>query len=710
MTTLSSDRPNSDPGNDLFGHSPFAKSLSDSLCSYPGNDGIVFALHGPWGSGKSTVLSYVEYHIEQRPVSERPVIVNFNPWWFSGQENLARAFLGQLQAVLPQKSEKFKQLGDLLADFAEGVGGAIDLTGVTGGAGTVVGKILGKCKRAPKDVPALKDAIASILAESDQRVLVIVDDIDRLSPDEVRQLFTVIKALADFPNVVYLLAFDREVACEAIENQTGLRGPAFLEKIVQVPFELPPVDRVAMRGALFQRLKEVLGDYPAGTFDQSYWTNVYHDGIDALIQVPRDVVRLTNTLLVTFPAVVGEVNVVDFVALEALRVFLPDVYDLIRSNPERITGHGRDQAVGANGEALRPFREVLMEKIPDSARESTIDMLERVFPKIEQMEYGPDWLAQWRRSLRACHPEVFATYFRLSLPLGAVSRFEMDALLGLAGDTEEFGNVLLRAKDEKRPDGTSKARAILERLMDHVGEEISVEHAPSIICSLLGIGDMLIDPADELGMYDTGNITRCTRPAYHLLKQIDQDKREPTLAAGIATGHGIVVQARLLRALEEEAVKGGADASLLSSDSVEKLKEIWVDRVRELSIEDGFVSGPELSSVLRCWLKWGDKNEVRSWASGVIAADDALFQLVSQFLQHSKSNTMGDRAIRLQPRLNPTWMEDYIDLAACTARLQALEGGGNVPEEYREAVSQYLKEKDMLEQRIDPDGFDAFDD
>src|SRR5690606_40618583 len=97
-------------------------------------------------------------------------------------------------------------------------------------------------------------------------------------------------------------------------------------KIIQVPFELPPVDRVALRAALFKRLDEILGDVPEGAFDQSYWTNVYHDGIDALIQVPRDVVRFTNTLAVTYPAVRGEVNAVDFIALEALRVFLPGIH------------------------------------------------------------------------------------------------------------------------------------------------------------------------------------------------------------------------------------------------------------------------------------------------------------------------------------------------------------------------------------------------
>src|ERR1022692_3253121 len=375
MTALSADRPGTDPKDDLFGHAAFAKSLAESICRYPGNDGLVLALYGPWGSGKSTVLSYVRHFLEKRSEPERPVIVAFNPWWFSGQENLARAFLGQLQAVLPEKNAKFRQLGDLLSDFAESIGGVIDLTGVTYGAGSLVGKMLGKLKRKPKDVPALKAAITKVLVDARQRILIFIDDIDRLTPEETRQLFTVIKALADFPNVIYLLAFDREVAVQAIEARSGLPGQPYLEKIIQVPFELPPVDRVALRAAFFKRLDEVLQGTPDGLFDQSHWANVFHDGIDAMIQVPRDIVRFTNTLLVTYPSVVGDVNPVDFIAIEALRVFLPRVYDVVRTNPEQFCGVRSSNAYGANDEIIRlAFHDSWLQEVPERLRPSTMAM------------------------------------------------------------------------------------------------------------------------------------------------------------------------------------------------------------------------------------------------------------------------------------------------------------------------------------------------
>lgn len=709
MTALSADRPSIDPKDDLFGHAPFANSLADSICRYPGSDGLVLALYGPWGSGKSTVLSYVQHFLERRPESEQPVLVKFNPWWFSGQKNLARAFLGQLQAVLPARSEKFKQLGDLLADFAEGVGGLIDLTGVSGGAGGLIGKLLGQAKRKPKDVPALKDSITGILQKSGQRILVIIDDIDRLTPEETRQLFTVIKALADFPNVVYLLAFDRDVAARAIEQQSGLPGERYLEKIIQVPFELPPVDRVALRTALFKRLDEILGDVPEGSFDQSYWTNVYHDGIDALIQVPRDVVRFTNTLAVTYPAVRGEVNAVDFIALEALRVFLPGLYDVIRSNPDRFSGHSRDSRYDADERTKEAFHAGWAQALPVHLQESSKALIERIFPKTGRIGYGSDWLAEWRRNLRACHPDVFPIYFRLTVPPGAIRRGEMMALLSLAASPDDFGNALVQAKEERRPDGMSKARALLERLMDHVEKDIPDAHIPTVIQALFDVGDALIDPADERGMFDFGNVSRASRPVYHLLKRLSADRRADVLEAAMRAGRAVAVQSWLLKALDEEVEKA-QEATLLTADEVIRLKSVWLERIRVLAGESGFMGHPELPRLLATWKHWGEGTEVRAWCDRVTTSDEGLLNLLPKFLQHTRSQTMGDWAVRLQPRLNPSWLESYIDTAVTAARLQRLQRDDTVPDGAREAVSQYLTEFEVLQSGKDPDGIGAFDD
>ena len=713
MTALSADRPSSNPQEDLFGHAPFAESLANSICLYPGNDGLVLALYGPWGSGKSTVLCYVRHFLEQRPEAEQPVIVTFNPWWFSGQDNLARAFLGQLQAVLPAKNEKFKKLGDLFGGFAEGVGGLIDLSGMTGGAGSKIGKLIGLVtKRKPKDVPALKSEISKILREAEKRILVVIDDIDRLTPEETRQLFTVIKALADFPNVVYLLAFDREVAAQAIEQQSGMPGERYLEKIIQVPFELPPVDRVALRAALFKRLYEVLGDTSDGLFDQSYWTNAFYDGIDPLIQVPRDVVRFTNTLSVTYPAVRGEVNPVDFIALEALRVFLPGLYDVIRTNQDKFSGHSRDNRYEGDQKARAAFHEQWGQALPEQLRSSTRALLERIFPKIGQMGFGADWLAQWRRSLRACHPDVFPTYFRVAVPPGAIRRSEMLSLLSLTETPAALGIVLVDAASVKRPDGLSKARALLERLMDHVEEDIPGAHIPVFIGVLLDIGDSLVLESDQRGSFDFGNESRVTRVVYQLLKRVDRTQRHDLLKPAIVQGRAIGVQRYLVAALSDEVKKQseGGEEAFVDAATLDNLKACWLNGLKTKLSESELLAHSQLARLLAAWCLWGDQAEAKEWCEAATSTNDGLLTFLTKFCTYTRSQTVGDWAVRLQPRLNPASLERYIDSAACSQRLIDLRLTGGVPDMAREAVDQFLKEFEMLKAGKNPEGVGAFDD
>lgn len=709
MTALSSDRPSSNPTEDSFGHAPFAKSLAQSIVKYPSNDGLVISLFGPWGSGKSTVLNYVKYYLKESQQSEQPIIIDFNPWWFSGQENLAKAFLGQLQAVLPSKSAKFKKLGTLLGDFAEGLGGLADLSGVTGGLGEKFGALISKfSKSKPKDVPALKAEITKTLLEAKQKVLIVIDDIDRLTPDETRQLFTVIKALADFPNVIYLLAFDREVASKAIESHTRLPGERYLEKIIQVPFEIPPVDREALRSALFKRLDEVLDGTPDGMFDQSYWTNVFYDGIDSFIKVPRDIVRFTNTLSVTYPSVIGDVNPVDFIAIEALRVFFPNVYDALRNNPEHFAGHRSTSQNESQEEQLRnAFYDSVIKNIPDNYTNSIFALLQRIFPKLENSIYGYEWIPEWRKKQRACVPEIFPIYFRLTVPIGTVRRSEILELLALASTPDLLSKKLVDATLETRSDGLSKARVLLENLMDYVETEIPANSITTFINVLLDIGDQLILESDVKGTFDFGNESRVSRVVYHLLKRIDKDERSVILSAAIMRGSAVGVQRYLLASLSDEIVKqsDGSNEALINSDALNASKVAWITQLKKQSDEQ-LLTNSHLAKILVAWNLWGDQAEVREWCRNITSTNDGLLQFINKFCVHNTSQTVGDWAVRIKPRLNPKWLDKFLDTKDINQRLSNLLSSGQVPNFAMESVKQFVKEYEAIVKGLDPDNLD----
>ena len=237
-------------------------------------------------------------------------------------------------------------------------------------------------KSSVKNVIKLKTEIAEELRKQPRRIFVTVDDIDRLNPEEIRQLFGVIKSVADFPNVVYLLTFDKKVVIEALRESQGISGENYLEKIVQFPFELPLPDRSSLSRLLFARLESIMAGTPEGLFDQTYWGNVFMRGIEHFISTPRKINLLTNTLSVTYPAVQGEVNPVDFIGIETLRIFCPEAYNMIRTYPEKFTGR---EWVASKIDQLRTFQESWVTQIVEENREAVRGMLSQLFPKLGEM-------------------------------------------------------------------------------------------------------------------------------------------------------------------------------------------------------------------------------------------------------------------------------------------------------------------------------------
>ncbi len=166
---ISPDRPGEDPASDRLGYAPFAKHLADSILRLPSSEGLVVALYGTWGTGKTTMLNYVRYYSKQSPPDQQPTLVAFNPWWFSGSEDLIRTFFGQLQAHLGTAGRAASSLRNKLADLSETVS-VIPLPY------TEFGKMAAKVLRTkPKDVTKLKKEISAALLKRAKRILVIID-------------------------------------------------------------------------------------------------------------------------------------------------------------------------------------------------------------------------------------------------------------------------------------------------------------------------------------------------------------------------------------------------------------------------------------------------------------------------------------------------------------------------------------------------------
>ena len=708
---IGSDAPQTDPANDAFGYAPFAQRIAGAVCKTPSPQGLVMAIHGPWGVGKSTLLNFVKYDLARLPNDEKPIVIDFNPWWFSSREHLASQFLSQFRAKLPHESEILRTIGDKMADYGTAIGTTIAGTYGIPWLDKPIGFVLKLFKEKPKDIPALKADISTMLQRANQRFVFVIDDIDRLPPNDISELFKVIKALADFPNVIYLLSFDRKVVADALHTSLGVDGEAYIEKIVQAPFSLPAIDRLRLRQRLFVELDRILESLPLPNFDQAYWGNVYYDGLDHYVNKPRDIVRIVNALRVTYPAVAGEVNPVDFIALEFLRVFEPEVYGTICVNQDMFAGHA-DRGYRHDIEPEKTFHESWLTQIAPDYRSHIKDLVLHLFPKLASVwgktSYGSNWSVRWRKELRVCSPDIFDVYFRFGVSPDVLRRSEIEELMAVASDSDAVIQVLKTAAATKRPSGTSKAREYLERLYDHT-DEITPPSASGLLIALSHIGDDLLSPEDEQGgMMSLPNQWRLLFVTNHLLKRVPLADRKVILDRIIEQGKAFRLIVEIVSAIEEYRSKpdGSEDKPLSQVDeqTFNELKLKVIERVKELN-EQQLLAIPGLDVVIHYWIKWAGQEVVNERVSPILVSDALLPSFLEKYIAFSTTQGFGDRVACRIPCLNPKRLEPLTDISLLEPRVEQMLKRMDLTPNQRLAGEQFIKGMEKIRQGKDPNNF-----
>jgi predicted KAP-like P-loop ATPase len=237
--SLRSDDPIRSGDDDLLARGRLVEVIAGHILATNAPESVVIALNAPWGAGKSSFLNLLEERLnpdndDEKKKGDEPIIIRFNPWHYGSIEQLVRMFFAELARGIGTagRQELAKKIGKLLD-------AAGSLTAVfSSGAGSLL-KDAGKALKKNKSLPELKEQLDKLLPELNQRVVVFIDDIDRLERDVLRLLFRMVRLNADFSNVTYVLAFDRLVVEKYLDEENGIRGRDYLEKIIQVSFDIP---------------------------------------------------------------------------------------------------------------------------------------------------------------------------------------------------------------------------------------------------------------------------------------------------------------------------------------------------------------------------------------------------------------------------------------------------------------------------------------
>ena len=686
---LSSDKPISNPNDDALGYSDFSRNLAKSLSRGSFEEGIVLSIYGNWGAGKSTAISFLERHINQ--IDDEISITYFNPWWFSGEDALLKSFFAQLQSLFTSWKSKGKKLAKKVGAISEVLAKApiAEVKAVD----ALIKKLLST------DLNNTKKEIESLLRKEKKKIIIIIDDIDRLTGEETKQLFKIVKAVANFPYIAYVLAFDRKIVAQAIEKALDVSGDDYIEKIIQVPFELPAPEDYQLADLFFRKINLIFSNVPEKEHDQTYFGNLYHDGIKYFLKTPRDIVRLANALSITYPSIAKEVNHCDFLAIETIRIFEPDIYDCIRRQEDLFAGIESDSRYGQSvrEEKQNQLREII-NKAKNIDTTTMQELLERLFPRVESllgnMGYTYDSLLIWRKEKRVCSPELFSIYFRFTLPINGVSVLDVKSVLESAGDVEKLADYLRKLSTQQLPSGKSKLSVVLSRILDYI-DDFDKSELTNLVSTIFEIGDELLLPSDDpQTMYDEwGNEIRLGRIMFQSLKKYsnDQDERFVVLQNAFLTGKAVHMMASEAVVLGQQHGKYSSNNEpkedcLITIEQQEKLESIALNKIREATDNETLEIGPNIVSTLFSWQNWGEDAEPVDWIRSKVEKSPSLFTLLlKDFTTKSHSHGWGDRVARTKLRLNVKSLSHFIELEfAKSIATELLKNAENGDLEYLE--------------------------
>ncbi|UZD91918.1 KAP family P-loop NTPase fold protein [Cognatishimia activa] len=713
---IKSEGPISNSSEDELRRLRFAKHIADALSQKSTNSGRVFAIRGRWGDGKTSLMNLVTENLE------RDEWLLFNPWSWGDSDAIAKALFQEIANKLntghsenaKRRAKAFRRYGQILTQtggplkaVAESntilslVLGSVALASLTGAFGLDVPKletaavgftiaaltvpILGGllsymgADKWSEPVEEIKASLNESLKNLDRPLIVFVDDIDRLEEEEIRSLIRQVKANANFPNLVFVLLHQQSIVEAALDPIANGKGRDFLEKIVQMSFDLPAVPKSTVHRIFTRELSKLANQFAKqeNGFEDVRWGNMLIDCVQPFVNNLRDARRLTSSLAIHLPLHTEgeffEVNIIDLLVLETLRVFEPDFHTELFANQDLILGSNRSSNDGRRAE-IREQLEDIVGLVRDELQPTAQRALKQLFPQTESILggniYGPEWHQEWNASKRVCSPRYFPKYFELQTPLGEISLSDFEFFVSVSGDEEKLKEFI----------GSIRSKGMLGSLISMIDE--SVERLPVGNAAVLlpMLFKMAEDSVEEEGpsMFNS-SYTQGWRAASWYLRSLPAEERSQHAIDALRKTGALQVASTLIHLNDPASQSENSSNRLepaLTAEELDGLKQEWLHLVRQLSGDrDKLLERDDLISLLFRWRDYsGGLTEPKTWVDSVIDSDEGFCMFLRKATSVGWTTTVGDRVSRKTEGFEKSTISNFIGIHEALERAERLAG------------------------------------
>lgn len=399
------------------------------------------------GSGKSTLINFIEKEIRSYYAEDNTSykIIQFNTWANSNENDLQRALLETILRNIEQVSWRrtVKDASDKIAKYLR----YLEYVKYLKYTHPIVlnwfnGIDQFRKKKEVLTIDELKDSVNELIRTNKTKLFITIDDLDRLDHKEIVTVFKALKLSVNFLNSTFFVAYDKEVVVNALKDTYGKNAEEYLEKIIQVDFAVPELLDEQVENLFFDRIREILKLNEIEVKESDIFSLWKYHGLRLCFQNPRDVKRYANSLVLSLPNVKNNINALDFLALEAIKVFDYNAYNQLY---EGLLDHKR-ASVMRNSDIRREY----LDKINTTISKSLIDYLFTNFP-------GSNMFNSGLIHKRLKDTEFFHRYFTLSVSERDITE-------------EEFVSFVDRGTNKAQILGTAYENGRVKNLLRRIGD------------------------------------------------------------------------------------------------------------------------------------------------------------------------------------------------------------------------------------------------
>ncbi|ABM17335.1 P-loop NTPase fold protein [Marinobacter nauticus] len=732
-SVLDPDRALEDEAKDKFGFVGIAKQLAPPIIEAAKGEGMVIGLEGRWGSGKTSLLNFLRAELQASKKSGIHTIT-IAPWLNGDTSSLVLSLLEPMAAVLKQKEdelaesygegqsatkERVAEVGRLLRAYGPKTARRIaSLANVAGyvlpGAQAIGGALAASASAADEifDVgptpSELKQELAVKIQELNVGFIVILDDLDRLEPEQAVEVVRLVRSVADFPKVVYLMCYDREVLSEALK--TGLKvsdGDLFLQKIVQLTFNIPLPEPFDLRTQFRNEAKAIYFEATGVDLDGA----ILHDLTYAVdregmgLSTPREVKLALNSIRFVFSQVKDDVYFPDLCRLHLIKTTnyklykWLEIYLSVRS--VLVTG----DATVSEDEKTKMGEELKM-LLPASGPGSvhSIWSLARFIPGVVDTEkvservfnaINSSAISEAVRLKRLGSPLHYRFYFALTGPKTVMPDEDFNAILELArNDIDQLESRLAAETMKRRDSGRTWFEHVLDRLDDDCISSLDESQLSGILHALSGMMDIAMKEDGEvrsfaLSLDGIANIV--AKRCLVRLRELNPEKQANTVRSMAQDGKAINwLVGKFFRSQLFNHGKVGERAERpeqweISEDLLDDIIEILRKRLSEQDIKNLIPNLPNVSAYLYGWMNLTDDDQAKNWVQEYSESDEGFLDI----LNHLRGWAMSDKVYY---PLSEKTVSSFLDWNEVKTRLDGMQSGefSDKAAELQQAIEQAL--------------------